>query len=186
MRKASAITISIFIMMIVLAVLLGFTAFYVDQVMIRPVVMMKDTETSLRCFFVLSNIIGTDYIRDGETVPSNSMRVDLLKTYGLKNVQEEVELTTYEESFKQSLELMYGNTSLQIRNEEVFWTTVAGADTKEKNIPALPVACYMNVYGPIRIGTAGLFTQAAIEAAGDDTITELMNIWQEKLYPMEE
>jgi hypothetical protein len=177
-RKASAITISIFIMMILLAVLLGYTAFYIDQVTIRPVVMMIDSEISLKCFFVLSSIMGGEYVRDGEPVPEDSMRHELLKTYGLQNAQEAAVLKKYADVYNESLNLMYGGAELIVRNEEVFWQTVFFHN--------LPVECFTTVYGPIRTGTAGLFTRSAVERAAffGQTIPELMNGWQERLFPL--
>lgn len=177
-RKASAITISIFIMMIVLAVLLGYTAFYIDQVMIRPVVMMVDAEVNLRCFFMLSSIIGGEYVRDGEAVPEGSMRHELLKTYGLTNTQEGAYLKKYADIYNESLSLMFGQSELIVRNEEVFWQTVYFHD--------LPVQCYMTVYGPIRTGTAGIFGKESVDRAAelDQSVTGLMNSWQERLFPL--
>ncbi len=167
MRKASAITLSIFIMMIVLAVLLGYTAYYVDQVVIRPVVLMQDAEVGLKCFFALSNIIGGEYVREGEPVPEGSLRSDLMESYQISNVQE-LYLGDYQDIYEESLALMYGDAEVIIRNDQVFWQAVR----------SIPVTCYLSVYGPVRIGTAGLFTQRdVIEAANRE-----MDFWQERLY----
>ncbi|PIU63459.1 hypothetical protein COS83_00545 [archaeon CG07_land_8_20_14_0_80_38_8] len=178
MKKASAITLDIFIMMIMLAVLLGFTAYYVDQITVRPVVLMIDSEVNLRCFFVLSQIASSEYVREGEPVPDNSLRMELLKTYGLSNSQEKAYFGTYQDTYEESLNLMYGDSKIIVRNDDVFWTTVQAH--------SIPVACSMNVFGPVRTGTAGLFTTDSLQKAKSTgrTLTELMDYYQNLLYPI--
>ncbi|VVB74309.1 Uncharacterised protein [Candidatus Tiddalikarchaeum anstoanum] len=123
MRKGSAITLSIFIMMIVLGSLLAYTAFYVDQVMLRPVVQMYDSETDLKCFFIISNIVGGEYLRDGEPVPSGSLRSELNDLYGLRNGKGAY-LGDREEFFNKVLALQYGRSETIVREQDVLWTTV--------------------------------------------------------------
>jgi hypothetical protein len=148
MKKASSITLSIFIMMIVLGVLLAYTAFYIDQVTLRPVVQMQDAEVDLKCFFVLSNIVKSEYLRESEPVPVGSLREQLIDLYGLKGV-ESVYLGANQELFNNILLSQYGKSEVVVAEEEIFWNTIS--------VKGLPLECYMRVYGPVRMGATGLF-----------------------------
>ncbi|MBN1923318.1 MAG: hypothetical protein JW791_00985 [Nanoarchaeota archaeon] len=168
MRKASAITLSIFIMMIMLAVLLGYTAFYVDQVTVRPVVLMRDSEVSLKCFLVLNSIIGGEYVREGEPVDEGTLKSDLLQTYQLVN-QQEFFMSDNQEEYEELLELVYGPSEIIVNNERVFMQILR---------EGAPAACLVRLYGPVRTGFAGLYvTDEIIQAAYQKSA-----YWQCKLY----
>ncbi|MDD4353771.1 MAG: hypothetical protein PHN56_04925 [Candidatus Nanoarchaeia archaeon] len=82
MKKSSALTISIIIMLVALAVLLGLTAFFVDQSVIYPLVLMEDSDVNLRCFLSLKNF-NTGYIRQVNNPPSGTLREKILSTYDI-------------------------------------------------------------------------------------------------------
>lgn len=168
MKKASAITLSIIIMMLMLAALLGYTAFYIDQVTLKPVVLMQDTEVSLRCFFILSNVVGNEYLRDGEVPESNTLRERLVvQTYAVQGQPQDY-FGEHVEPFYDILESLFGNSEFATAQKNVFWTTV-----QQRN---LPVSCYMNVFGPVRMGTTGLFTGLESGVSVSESIAEIRAI----------
>lgn len=169
MKKASAITLSIIIMMLVLAALLAYTAFYIDEVTLRPVVEMQSTESDLRCFLILSNIIGSNYLRDSEPVPNGSLRQELIRFYGLNNV-ERVNLGDREELFRNVLLIQYGNSETVIAEEEIFWSAL--------NRYNIPFECYTRVYGPIRIGIAALFLNPERYIEGGASVASILQAEQ--------
>lgn len=69
-------------MLVALAVLLGLTAFFVDQSVIYPLILMQDSDVNLRCFLSLKNF-NTGYIRQTISPEIGTLRSKLLSTYNI-------------------------------------------------------------------------------------------------------
>jgi len=142
MRKASGITLSVFVMLCVLALLLGLTSFYIDRVSVNPIVVMHDSEVSLKCHFVLSNAVGSEYSRQSDIISEDSLKYNLTQTYGLDDVQQ-FDYGTLEESFKEALSLTYEDTDINIL-------------TNTEYIRIGNFICSIELYGPSSSSIAGL------------------------------
>jgi hypothetical protein len=140
-KKSSAITFSILILLLVLGVLLGFTAMYVDQVAIRPIILMRDSEVNMKCFLTLLRIQGNDYIRMGETLPKNSLREKLMATY---NIENEIGIS---KEYK-NLEIL-GYSGVYMGNDADFREKLSGND--------ITFECYMRSYGPVQKGFIAIY-----------------------------
>ena len=144
MRKTSAITFSVLIMLVVLAVLLGLTAFFIDQSVVYPLVLMQDTEVTLKCFLSLINLNSQGYIRQGEVppeFPENSLRNELLKVYNI----EEVVTTKKDDSKLQIL----GYSGIFTGNYAEFLDLMQDANFK--------IMCYTRSFGPANKGYIAIY-----------------------------
>jgi hypothetical protein len=140
-KKASAITFSILILLLVLGVMLGFTSMYVDQATVKPIILMKDSEVNMKCFLTLLRIEGNDYIRLGETPPSGSKREKLIQNYNLDS-----NLNTTKE-YDNLITLGY--SGVFIGNEASFRKELSSGD--------ITMECYIRSYGPVEQGFIAIY-----------------------------
>jgi len=139
-KKTSSITVSILIMLVVLAVLLSLTAFFVDQAVIFPLVLMKDTDVNLRCFLSLKNF-NTGYVRQTQILPNGSLRQKLESTY---NLTKESSSITMDDSL-----ISLGYSGIFSGNEESFRAML----TDDRYV----VTCYTRSFGPVYNGFIALY-----------------------------
>ena len=150
-KKLNAITLDILIMLILLAIVLGFTSFYIDQVMVRPVLQMNDQDTSLKCSFLLSQLLKAGYLREGEMPKQGTLKKSLLNTYNVTN-ENNINFGRFNNQYDQAVKAVYGNNAILIvTNTYIF--------NKLINKGFSPY-CYEIVYGPITTGIAGIFNDA--------------------------
>ncbi|MFA5333725.1 MAG: hypothetical protein WC376_04490 [Candidatus Nanoarchaeia archaeon] len=140
-KNSSAISFSILILLLVLGVLLGFTAMYVDQATVRPIILMRDSEVDMRCFLTLIRIQGNDYIRTGQTPPENSLRQKLLDTYNISG-------TASSTKEYKNLELL-GYKGVYVGNEAEFRNELSSSDKL--------FYCYLRSYGPVEKGFIAIY-----------------------------
>jgi hypothetical protein len=140
MKKSSAITFSILIMLVALGALLGFTSFYIDQATIQPIISMKDSEVSLKCFMTLVRLGNGKYLRMGETVPQDSLRSKLVTTY---NLQDSAMIINYD--YLQAL----GYSGVFSGNEEEFIEFLKSDEYSAQ--------CYIRSYGPVERGFVAIY-----------------------------
>ncbi len=165
MRKSSAITLTTLMIVVVLTILLTYTAYYVNSIMLKPVVNMQSAENSLRCYFILSNIVGGDYFRLSLPPPEGSLRQKLVDFYDIPVMQDSYN-SLYHSEFERALTLSYGDAEIVIARYKPFWTAV--------KVEGLNPECTVEIYGPFYSGVAGLFTTPGAGAK----ISE----WEEKIY----
>lgn len=160
MKKANAITMDILIMMLMLAVVLGFTSFYVDQVMLRPIIQMNDMGTSLKCSFLLAQLLEGGYLREGNIPEQETLKESLKNTYNITNTHN-VNFGKYTDSYEQIIKIMYGPNAVLIMESTYLFNKVAGSNNLfgKRFTPV----CYAMVYGPINTGVAGIFVQEGVK-----------------------
>ncbi|MDD2679139.1 MAG: hypothetical protein PHS81_04620 [Candidatus Nanoarchaeia archaeon] len=142
MKKSSAITISILILLLALAVLLGLTAFFVDQSVVYPLVLMMDSEINLKCFLSLINLNNQGYIREGETAPAGTLRKELVLLY---NIDESMKKA---QNYNIAMELGY--SGVFTGNEEEFQRLRASGAR---------IRCYTRSFGPAKTGYIALYSE---------------------------
>ncbi len=165
MRKSSAITLTTLVIVVVLTILLTYTAYYINSIMLKPVVNMQSEENSLRCYFVLSNLVGGDYFRLSSPPPENSLREKLVNFYNI-SISQDPYNSLYHSEFERALTLSYGDAEIVIARDKAFWTAVKAE--------GLSPECTIEIYGPFYSGVAGLFTT---QGAGEE-----ISKWEEKIY----
>ncbi len=176
-RKASAITLGIIVMMLMLVVTLGYTAFFVEQTVVRPIVRVSDQETSLKCFFMLTNVLGSDYLRDGEIPAEGTLRHRLVSdTYEISPYQDYVygdKMKTY----KKPLESQFGNVELVTYDKEILKLALNSRFLEDYSL-----LCFMDVYGPVNTGVSAMFRRKP-GASGQLTAFEGLETMRAALNP---
>lgn len=163
-NKANAITLDILIMLVILAVVLGFTSFYIDQVMLRPIIQMNDQEASLKCSLLLSQLLKGGYLRQGEIVDSDSLKESLIQTYNVTN-ENNINFGRYTENYQEALKALYGKDAVLIIESEYLFNLVAGKNNLFGK--QFSPVCYTMVYGPINTGVAAIFNQEGVKEEFD-------------------
>ena len=138
MKKSSAITISIIIMLLALAILLGMAAFFIDQSVVYPLVLMIDSDVNLRCYLSLIRV-SQSYIRASDIPQEGTLREKLLTSYNI------------DENIKESMDNEY---LTRLGYSGIFFGDEAEFRTFRNNNQ---IMCYARSFGPARQGYIALY-----------------------------